>query len=434
MTETTRHSSGDFGDSTMNSVVLARSYFNLTLLFLLFLLLTVPPGASSQSSIFRVQPSPSPNVQGNTLIAGAAVAADDAWAVGYRNDNNLNDSRTLTEHWDGSAWKVVPSPNPGSIPSCKNSNTGNVLTSIATVASNDVWAVGFSFTCSTDLVPMALHWDGTAWSAMATPALLTNDNSAFNSVVALASNNVYAVGYQPAANGAVRTLIEHWDGVTWQVVSSPNGNSTGSSLFGVSATSPNDIWAVGDNVAPDVPITTLVEHFDGTTWSIIPSPNPVKSGFLAANQLLSVRAESPTDVTAVGAVRDGLLRTLTLIEHWDGAKWRVVASPNQGEAQGDFNTLQSVVAVSPTDLYAIGFFADAATAGQQRTMVQHFDGHAWAIVSSPTKGLAQQLNGGFVLPGAQNVWAVGASAQNGTDPETGFLIIPRTLILFSPIG
>ena len=418
----------------MTVLLSLRSYFHSAWLLLLLLSVVLPRGASSQSSIFRIQPSPSPNVQGNTLVAGAAVSPNDAWAVGYQNDNNLNESRALTEHWDGRSWRVIPSPNPGSIPSCRNSNTGNVLTSIATVATNDIWAVGFSFTCSTDLIPMVLHWDGIAWSAVDTPALLTNDNAALNGVVALAPDNVYAVGYQPAANGAVRTLIEHWDGATWQVVSSPNGNSTGSSLFAISATSASDIWAVGDNVAPDVPITTLIEHFDGTAWSIIPSPNPVKTGFLAANQLLSVHAESPTDVTAVGAIRDDLLRTLTLIEHWDGAKWKVVASPNQGEAQGDFNSLQSVAGISARDLYAIGFFADAATAGQQRTMVQHFDGRAWTIVSSPTKDLAQQLNGGFVLPGTRSVWAVGASAKNGTDPETGFLILPGTLILFSPIG
>jgi hypothetical protein len=66
--------------------------------------------------------------------------------------------------------------------------------------------------------------------------------------------------------------------------------------------------------------------------------------------------------------------------------------------------------------------------------VEHFDGTSWTIVSSPTKGLAQQLLGVFALPGTNDAWGVGAWAPNGTDPETGLLIVPKSLVLFSPIG
>src|SRR5438477_597558 len=110
--------------------------------------------------------------------------------------------------------------------------------------------VGLMFDCTSLLKPLALHWDGLKWRKVNTPALNTNDNAAFNGVIALATNNVYAVGYQPATNGAVLTLIEHWDGLSWKVVSSPNGNNTGNVLSGVSAVSPTDLWAVGDMVAP----------------------------------------------------------------------------------------------------------------------------------------------------------------------------------------
>ena len=402
----------------------------------LLLVLGLPVSSMAQTSIFNIQTSPSPNPFGNTLNAVAALSTTDAWAVGYKNDNNLNESRTLTMHWDGNTWKVIPSPNPGSIPSCNNANTGNVINAISAVATDDVWAVGFSFTCtSADLIPMALHWNGTKWNVAPTPALLTTGNSAFNGITAISSKDIYAVGYQPASNGAVLTLVEHWDGNTWTVVPTPNGNNTGNVLFAVTAISSTDIWAVGDKVAPNVAIKTLTMHFDGNAWTIIPSPNPVLTGFLTANELLSVQAVSTSDVTAVGRVRDGNnLDTVTLVEHWDGTRWKVIPSPNQGQSIGDFNSLQSVTAVSGTDLYAAGFFATAATNGQQETMVQHFDGHSWTIIPSPTKGLAQQLNGVFALPGTGNVWSVGAAAQNGTDPETGFLIIPKTLVLFTPIG
>jgi hypothetical protein len=391
--------------------------------------------ATAQTSIFSIQSSPSPNVQGNTLNAIASLSSSDAWAVGYMNDNNLNESRTLTMHWDGGAWTVVKSPNPGSIPSCTGSNTGNFINAVSMIAANDVWAVGFSFTCSGPLKPMALHWDGVQWNVVPTPKLISVDNAALNGVLALASNNVYAVGYHPASNGAVKTLIEHWDGTSWKVMASPNANQTGNFLWALSATSPTDIWAVGDRVAPNIPVKTLVEHFDGTKWTIVPSPNPVGNGDLSANVLSSVQAVSPTDVTAVGFIRDSAAqRTLTLIEHWDGTQWKVVPSPNQGQAAGDLNVLNGVTEVSATDLYAAGYFENAATGGQHRTMVQHFDGVSWKIIPSPAPALAQQLHGVFAQPGAPNVWTVGASSTFGIDFEDGFLQVPQTLVLFSPIG
>jgi hypothetical protein len=382
---------------------------------------------------FTIQTSPSPNAHGNTLNAVTAISSTDAWAVGYKNDNNLNDSRTLIQHWDGAKWKTIPSPNPGSTADCKEFNTGNVLNAVSAISSTDIWAVGLMFDCTSLIKPLALHWDGLKWRKAKLPALHTNDNAAFNGVIGFAGNNVYAVGYQPATNGAVLTLIEHWDGMSWKVVSSPNGNNTGNVLAGISATSPTDIWAVGDMVAPNTPVKTLVEHFDGDHWSLIPSPNPLPTGSLNQNVLSSVHANSATDVTAVGFLSNSGTRTVTtLVEHWDGTQWNVIPSPNQSETVGSFNTLQSVSGASGSNLYATGFFVNGQTGGQQITLVEHFDGTKWGIIASPAKGAAQQLHGVFALPNSTNLWSVGAFTFEQTDPENGFLIIPKTLVLFSP--
>lgn len=404
--------------------------------FAVLSILCLAISAAAQSSIFAIQPSPSPNVQGDTLLAVTAVSSTDAWAVGYQNDNNLNDSRTLTMHWNGTAWKIVPSPNPGSTPNCQSANTGNVLNSISPIASNDIWAAGFSFDCTTaELKPMVIHWNGSAWQVAPTPKLRTNDNSSFNGILALATDNVYAVGYTPAANGEVLSLIEHWNGQAWSIVPSPNVKNHGNILFSITANSPTDMWAVGSKTAPNVPVETLALHFNGSKWSIVPTPNVVTTGDLNQNTLLSARANAANDVTAVGFVLDGdNQREITLIEHWDGSKWSVVSSPNQSGAPGSANTLTSLTVLSPTNMYAAGFFADQASVAQQQTLALHFDGTQWSIISSPVKGLAQQLNGIFGLPGTGDIWTVGGWAQNGTDPETGLLILPKTLVLFSPKG
>ena len=413
--------------------VASTQYLRISFFFLLAVVSFAIP-SNAQSSIFKIQQSPSHNVQGNTLNAVAAVSSRDAWAVGYQNDNNLNDARTLAIHWDGANWKSIPSPNPGSTPACKGANTGNVLNAVAAISMNDVWATGYSFTCTTvDLTPMMIHWDGQKWKVVHTPSLGNGGNSSLNGLVALASDNIYAVGYQAASNGAVLTLVEHWNGKAWKVVPSPNRSTTGNLLSAVSANSSTDIWAVGVSVdEPSNSIQTFVEHFDGMKWKVVPSPNPLPKAFLNQNVLSSVRAVSANDVTAVGFLKDaGHQRELTLVEHWNGTKWSVVQSPNQSDAPGSLNSLTSVTAVSATDLYAVGFFGDAATNGQDETLVEHFDGKKWEIVSSPTKGMAQQLNGAFALPGVADVWAVGAYSDPGIDFETGFLQLPKTLVLFS---
>jgi len=389
------------------------------------------PVALAQDSIFNIQTSPSPSRAGNTLNAVTAISAEDAWAVGYKNSNNLNEARTLILHWDGAAWNAISSPNPGR---CKQGNYGNVLNAVSAISATDVWAVGFTFGCDAQLQPLAMHWNGQNWKVVMTP-VLPFDNNALNGVQAWAPDNVYAVGYQTASNGATQTLVEHWDGTNWTIVDSPNKNNTGNILFATSGSSPSDMWAVGAATAPNVPIKTLILHFDGVTWKLVKSPNPIGSGDLSQNVLVAVQALSSKNAIAVGFILDSNnQRELTMIQHWNGTKWKVVSSPNVDERGGSFNTLKGVTVLSSTNLYAVGFFANAGTAGQQETLVEHFDGSAWTIVDSPTKGLAQQLNGVFGLAGTSEVWSVGAWARNGTDPEDGFLIIPRSLVLFSPIG
>jgi len=388
---------------------------------------------AAQTSIFSISPSPSPNARGNTLNAVTAISANDAWAVGFQNDDQLNGARTLTEHWDGAKWTVIPSPNPGSTASCRGQNTGNVLNAVAAASPTSIWAAGFSFDCFGVQKPMILHFNGSVWKVVPSPALLKN-NAALNSIAVLAANNIYAAGFQPAANGAVLTLIEHFDGHAWNVVPTPNANATGNVLSSISANSPNDIWAVGNQVAPNVPIKTLALHFDGASWSVVPTPSPVTDSELDQNVLASVHASSPNDVTAVGFTLDFLhQQQLTLVEHWDGAMWTAIESPNVSTGAGVVNTLTGVSG-SSNDLYAAGFFSNSATAGQPQTLVEHFDGKGWSIIASPTRDLAQHLNGVFSLPNSNNVWTVGASAPFGVQVETGLLQAPLTLILFTPIG
>jgi hypothetical protein len=107
--------------------------------------------------------------------------------------------------------------------------------------------------------------------------------------------------------GPIQTLIEHWDGTSWTVVSSPNRNGSSTNgnnlLSGIAAVSATDIWAVGYTTDPTTGFQrTLTEHWDGTTWSAIASPNATASG---SDTLAGASALAGGTVVAVGTAYDG---------------------------------------------------------------------------------------------------------------------------------
>ena len=94
----------------------------------------------------------------------------------------------------------------------------------------------------------------------------------------VSQSDCWVVGYSVAKlfGGLDATLIEHWDGSSWRIVDSPNTDSAlTNNLFGVACNSTSDCWAVGGSLTPSKDsVETLIEHWDGTAWTIVPSPNP----------------------------------------------------------------------------------------------------------------------------------------------------------------
>src|SRR6266702_8172794 len=244
------------------------------------------------------------------------------------------------------AWSVVPSPSPG--PSV------NDLNGVASISANDVWAVGDFINASGASQTLIEHWNGTQWSIVASP-----NPSAFHNVLrgvtAISTNDVWAVGWFNNAQDIPRTLIEHWNGSSWSVVTSPNGGTRDNVLNGVTVVSATDVWAVGDFLDSTSTSHTLIEHWNGKKWSVVASQNPVTG----SNTLDAVQAVSASDVWAVGQTS-----TQTLIEQWNGTQWSVVASPN---LTGN-NLLRGVAIVSASDIWAVGFVISSV--GEQTLIEQ----------------------------------------------------------------
>ena len=263
----------------------------------------------------------------NFLNGVAVVAANDVWAVGQAATGNT--SNTLVEHWNGTNWSIVPSPNvPGN---------SNVLEAISVVSANDIWAVGYSTDSNFNNFTLTLHWDGTSWNIVPSPIF---DDDILFAVDAVASNDIWAVGrsFQEA-----QTLTIHWDGSNWSIVPSPNG--TGDNiLFGVAGLSTNDVWAVGNAGS----LATLAIHWDGSSWSIVPTPEliyPENNGVL-----IGIVALSSTNIWTAGQVLQGSVQQ-TLSEHWDGSSWSFVSSPNNNNSN---NRLHGITVTPNGTLWAVG--------------------------------------------------------------------------------
>ena len=122
-----------------------------------------------------------------------------------------------------------------------------------------------------------------------------------------------------------RSLIESWNGSSWQLDADPEARHPARRAVLRDRRRANDVWAVGDQQTGAGAFTTLIEHWNGTSWTVVPAPNPGATG----DHLYSVAADASNDVWAVGQANNQGTDT-PLVEHWDGPAWQAVAVPSAG--------------------------------------------------------------------------------------------------------
>jgi hypothetical protein len=120
----------------------------------------------------------------------------------------------------------------------------------------------------------------------------------------------------------------------------------------------------------------------------------------------------PSNAWAVGLYSTGTVNQ-TLIEHWNGAAWKVVKSPDVGTTHS--NVLAGVAATSSSNAWAVGVHYPG-TVGQ--TPVEHWNGKSWTRVSSPNLGSDGSALNGVAASSSTNVWAVGSYLSSPTSSET----------------
>ena len=285
------------------------------------------------------------------------------WAVG--GTNWFSPSKPLAEHWSGRSWTRVPTQNPAG---------GGYFNAVTATSAGNAWAVGLVGPgpgAPSPTKPLIEHWNGRHWTIQGFP--VPANGGQFKGVAATSPSNAWAVGYTGPSGlpGRAQTLIMHWNGKSWTRVPSPNVG-TADNLNAVTVVSSDNAWAVGNYSAADGTTKTLTMHWDGRRWTLVPGNTPGGDG-----QLMGVAASWTHNIWAVGITNPtrcgGGSETpncQTLVEHWNSMRWKVLPSPNP--PAGYLNLLWAVSAVSRSDIWAVG------TTDYASTLIVHWNGSSWS--------------------------------------------------------
>ncbi len=271
----------------------------------------------------------------SSLDAVAAIAPDDVWAAGYYTIYGSVDSNgkpiphALFLHWDGKAWTE---PTNSLITPPKGWVYG-----LEAISSNDIWAVGLGWK---DLLtqgsdePFVSHWDGTTWQQQTPPSNSTGSLYLKN-IAASSKDDVWVVGAdQYGDSGVAHIRYSHWDGKRWTDNPSflPAESSVVSLMFlyDVVARASNDVWAVGYqaplNGQIDNSSNPMLIHWDGYSLSYVQNPAthvPSGSDSQAAPKkkvtyLTSIAAVKGGDIWAVGGVLSEQTRHTLIMRYGPG--------------------------------------------------------------------------------------------------------------------
>jgi hypothetical protein len=324
---------------------------------------TSTPAAATAS--WSLSSSPNSGTSDNYLNGVSCLSASSCKAVGYF--YNGGTPQTLIESWNGTMWTVDSSPNSGS--------SQNILTAVSCASATSCEAVGsYVNTTLSEGQTLIESWNGTTWSVVPSPNVGTRSDE-LDGVSCVSATSCQAVGQYTLSTGFDHTLIESWNGSKWSVVPSPNKGTNENRLLAISCVSAKACKAVGHYIGSVN--QTLIESWNGTKWSIVPSPNNGTS----YNDLTGVSCVSVKSCEAVGFYT-GTSLIQTLIESWNGTKWSIVPSPNNGPGNNDF--LSAVSCASARSCQAVGYYRNSSSINQ--TLIEALNGTTWSLVSSPDNG------------------------------------------------
>jgi hypothetical protein len=396
----------------------------------------------------------SPAVSGSSpeLSSVSCVFSGDCMAVGTMTSSS-NVAVPLVEHWNGSAWSVLPAPRPTSL--------GSFLKGVSCTASNFCAAAGYYMSSATTKDPLVELWGGSKWQIVPAPTPGTAQEGWLDGVACTSATACTAVGSYTTstATGGLTLALAYHGSNFWTVVKSPNPTTEGAGLLGVSCRS-GICLAVGTNKTAPGSVATLAEEWTGSSWAI--RSTPALSGFpgdslnavscisatscaavgqetslletepvaesLSGTSLVRRAVTSPrvttstsfsnlsclsaTDCVAVGAYtlfQPSFQSTNTLAARWNGKSWTTMATPSPGLAD---NHLFTVSCASPSFCEAVGYYVTSANA--VLTLAEGWNGTKWSLQSTPNAGTANDVLSDVSCKSATFCSAVGSYESGST--------------------
>jgi hypothetical protein len=292
----------------------------------------------------------------SSLKAISCPATNSCFAVGKV--STISAVKTLVEHWNGSAFGILPSPNPSTIASLSGIDCPN---------KTSCFAVG-NYTVGSTQFTLAEHWNGSAWSILPSPNPSNAVQSGLTSVSCPSAGSCFAVGIF-ATNTEIKTLTQHWNGSNWGILPSVNPSAT-SILNSVDCSSVRSCYAVGNYTNAGGP-RTFVEHWNGVQWGTLPTIVPSGS---TSSTLTAVTCASLRSCFAVGNFQASTRRNL--IEHWNGVQWGTLPAVNPSPTP----TLSGIACAAVRSCFAVG------NSTALKSLIQHWNGSAWATMPHPSPG------------------------------------------------
>jgi len=376
--------------------------------------ITSSPASTTPSSIWQVDTSANP---GSTTFSNSAfqsVSASgpkEAWSVGRTmNDQALD--QPLAEHWNGSSWTSATVPVPA--------GQQAVLNAVDDLGPSNAWAVGTSFGGGVGATPAGVtlieHWNGTSWSIVPSPnpaAGVSGDTDVLNAISGTGPSDLWVAGSDlNEATDTISLLFEHWNGTAWTAVASPTPEGSAEFASGITAISPTNVWAVGTDETDG--LTDVSAHWNGHAWSIVPTPEITSAH--DQNALTGVSSDGPSNVWASGFADnvDGQNLRVPFVLHWNGTRWVLTKVPTLGSEGSMLNGIQ---VISPTDAWAVGQTQESD--GAILNLTEQFDGSSWAIQSSPQPGMLGGLSSNSLdsvtSAGGGDLFAVGERFTPGQE-------------------
>jgi hypothetical protein len=285
-------------------------------------------------------------------------------------------------------WLIGPSPAP--IP------TEDDFLSVSCITSTNCLAVGsYVGGGEEDGQALADSWTGSTWTALTTPT----ENVGLGAASCTGPTTYcMAVGSQFVNQEWDDTFTEVWNGTEVAVIPSPDPGRT-NSLDGVSCVSPTDCVAVGSQYDGEVNVQgqPLIVSWNGSVWSVVPSPNPNADEYSVLSSVSCVSADS---CVAVGISKNSAGMVTAFTESWNGSIWSLDKNPKGI----DHARLESVSCVSSTDCWAVGYYRD------WHSFIGSWNGETWSIEPSPANG--KDLLFGLSCASSKSCTAVGQQEES----------------------